>query len=389
MLADTNVALGVTGSIAAVKTVELAHELRREGASVRAVTTPSATGIVHPWALEFATGRPPVTEITGAVEHVALCGREGWADILLIAPATANTVGKIAAAVDDTPVTTCATTAIGAGVPVVIAPAMHEPMYDHPGVLEAISAVESWGVDFVDPRIEEGKAKIASEDAIVTATARATAPATLSGRHVVVTSGATTESIDPIRTLSNRASGRTGRAVARACYVRGADVTLVHDGPDVPYADVRRAESAAEMLDAVASAVDGNGGDPADALVSAAAISDFTVETASEKIRSGEPRTLDLEPTPKLLDTVRDARPDLTMVGFKAETSGDDDAMIEQARALRDRVGLAFVVANDATTVMGESETRALVVDDGVETYAGSKAGLGDRVADGVAAALE
>ncbi|WP_049936551.1 bifunctional phosphopantothenoylcysteine decarboxylase/phosphopantothenate--cysteine ligase CoaBC [Haloplanus natans] len=389
MLADTNVALGVTGSIATVKTVELAHELRREGASVRAVTTPSATGIVHPWALEFATERPPVTEITGAVEHVALCGREGWADVLLIAPATANTVGKIAAAVDDTPVTTCATTALGAGVPVVIAPAMHEPMYDHPGVLEAIDAVESWGVDFVDPRIEEGKAKIASEDAIVTATARATTPATLSGQHVVVTSGATTESIDPIRTLSNRASGRTGRAVARACYVRGADVTLVHDGPDVPYADVRRAESAAAMLDAVKLAVGGDGVAPADALVSAAAISDFTVETAPEKIRSGKPRTLDLEPTPKLLDTVRDAHPDLTMVGFKAETSGDDDAMVAQARALRDRVGLAFVVANDATAVMGGSGTRALVVDDGVETYAGSKAGLGDRVADGVAAALE
>jgi len=389
MLADTNVALGVTGSIAAVKTVELAHELRREGASVRAVTTPSAEGILHPWALEFATERPPVTEITGAVEHVGLCGREGWADTLLIAPATANTVGKIAAAVDDTPVTTCATTALGAGVPVVIAPAMHEPMYDHPGVLEAIERVESWGVDFVDPRIEEGKAKIASEDAIVTATARATTPATLSDRHVVVTSGATTESIDPIRTLSNRASGRTGRAVARACYVRGADVTLVHDGPAVPYADVRRAESAAGMLDAVQSAVDGDG-DPADALVSAAAISDFTVEAAPEKIRSGEPRTLDLQPTPKLLDTVRDVHPDLTMVGFKAETSGDDDAMIEQARALRDRVGLAFVVANDATAVMGESETRALVVDaDGVETYAGSKSGLGGRVADALAAALE
>ena len=387
MLADTNVALGVTGSIAAVTTVELAHELRRRGANVRAVTTPGAEGILHPWALQFATDRAPVTEITGAVEHVALCGREGWADVLLIAPATANTVGKIAAAVDDTPVTTCATTALGAGVPVVVAPAMHEPMYDHPGVLDAISTVESWGVDFVDPRIEEGKAKIASEDAIVTATARATTPATLADRHVVVTSGATTESVDPIRTLSNRASGRTGRAVARACYVRGADVTLVHDGPKVPYADVRRVESASEMLDAASSAVRGDG-DPADALVSAAAISDFTVETASAKIRSGESLTLDLEPTPKLLDAVRDAHPDLTMVGFKAETSGDDDALLGRARDLRDRVGLAFVVANDAT-VMGADETRALFVfDERTETYAGSKAGLGGRVADALGAAL-
>ncbi|MFB6102805.1 MAG: bifunctional phosphopantothenoylcysteine decarboxylase/phosphopantothenate--cysteine ligase CoaBC [Haloplanus sp.] len=390
MLDGTRVALGVTGSIAAVKAVELAHELRRHGATVRGVMTESAQGIIHPWALEFATDHPPVTELTGAVEHVDLCGRDGWADALLIAPATANTVGKIAAAIDDTPVTTCATTALGADVPVVVAPAMHEPMYDHPGVLDAIDRVESWGVDFVDPRIEEGKAKIASEEATVTALTRATTPSPLEGTHVVVTSGATTESIDPIRTLSNRASGRTGRAVARACHVRGATVTLVHDDPDVHYADVRRVESAAEMVDATRAAVARDGDSPpADALVSAAAISDFTVETASEKIRSGESRTLELEPTPKLLDAVRDDNPDLPMVGFKAETSGDDDAMVERARALLERVGLAFVVANDAT-VMGDEETRALLVqDDAVTTYTGSKAGLGARVAADLAEHLD
>jgi len=120
MLAGTNVALGVTGSVAAVRVVELAHELRRQGASVRAVMTDSARSIVHPYAVEFATDNPVVTEITGAVEHVNLCGRDGWADVLLVAPATANTVGKLAAAIDDTPVTTTATTAFGADVPVVV-----------------------------------------------------------------------------------------------------------------------------------------------------------------------------------------------------------------------------------------------------------------------------
>lgn len=244
MLTGVNVVLGVSGSIAAVKTVELAHELRRQGASVRAVMTDSATGIIHPWALEFATDNQVITEITGSVEHVDLCGRSGWGDVLLLAPATANTVGKVAAAIDDTPVTTCVTTALGADVPVVVAPAMHEPMYDHPGVLDAIDRVESWGVEFVDPRVEEGKAKIATEEAIVTATARAAGDRQLAGEHVVVTAGATTESVDPVRTLSNRSSGRTGRAVARACYARGADVTLVHDGPDVPYASVEQVESA-------------------------------------------------------------------------------------------------------------------------------------------------
>jgi len=384
MLDGVNVALGISGSIAAVKTVELAHELRRRGATVRGVMTESARGIVHPWAVEFATENPVVTEITGRVEHVELCGRDGWADVLLVAPATANTVGKIAAAVDDTTVTTCATTALGADVPVVVAPAMHEPMYDHPGVLDTIDRVESWGVEFVDPRIEEGKAKIATEDAIVTAVARTTTPDSLAGQHVVVTSGATTESIDPVRTLSNRASGKTGRAVARACWIRGADVTLVHDGSDVHYADVECVESAAEMLAGVQAHAD-----DADALVSAAAISDYTVDAAGEKIRSGQDDfSIELTPTPKLIDTVRESHPDLTIVGFKVETEGGERELIERARETLRRAGLAFVVANRAD-VMGESETEALVVrENGTDEFAGSKSGLGARVADELATEL-
>jgi phosphopantothenoylcysteine decarboxylase/phosphopantothenate--cysteine ligase len=388
MLSGVNVALGVTGSIAAVRVVELAHELRRRGAAVRAVTTEAATGIVHPWAIEFATDNDVVTGITGRVEHVDLCGREGWADVLLIAPATANTVGKIAAAIDDTPVTTCATTALGAGVPVVIAPAMHEPMYAHPGVLEAIERVEGWGVSFVDPRIEEGKAKIAGNDAIALETARAAGSSPLAGARVVVTAGATAEPVDPVRVLTNRASGRTGRAVARACYARGADVTLVHArhtaGP-APYAGLREVETAAEMREAVLEAVEG-----ADALVSAAAIGDYTVEAAEEKIRSGQDDlTLSLRPTPKVIDAAREARPDLPIVGFKAETGGDDETLAGEARRIMERAGLAFVVANDAT-VMGEESTRVLFVR-GEETTAfeGTKAELGLGVADELTAVLE
>ncbi|MFT4885651.1 MAG: phosphopantothenoylcysteine decarboxylase/phosphopantothenate--cysteine ligase [Natronomonas sp.] len=380
MLDGVNVALGVSGSIAAVKTVELAHELRRQGAEVRAVMTGAAQGIIHPWALEFATDNPVVTEITGSVEHVELCGYDGWADILLLAPSTANTIGKVAGAVDDTPVTTCATTALGAGMPVVVAPAMHAPMYDHPGVLDAIETLEDWGVEFVDPRLEEGKAKIAEEEAIVLDVARAVGDRPLDDEHVVITSGPTSESIDPVRVLSNRASGRTGRAVAKACYVRGAEVTLVHDAPEVPYADVVEAESAAEMLEAVLSVAD-----DADALVSTAAISDYTVETAPEKIRSGQDLTLDLEPTAKLIDSVREEYPDLSIVGFKVETGGDDEAMVEKARETLARADLAFVVANDAS-VMGAETTRVLLVWPGAtEEYEGTKAEIGGHVADALA----
>jgi len=384
LLGEANVVLGVTGSIAAVNCVELAHELRREGATVRAVMTDSARGIVHPWALEFATDAEPVTEITGAVEHVEFFGDEPWADVLVVAPATANTVGKVAAAIDDSPVTTCATTALGQGTPLVVAPAMHEPMYDHPGVLAAIERLESWGVRFVAPRREEGKAKIATGDAIVTATARATGPSPLAGRRVVVTSGATAERIDPVRVLTNRASGRTGRAIARACHARGADVVLVHDGGDVPYADVRSVESAAEMLEATLEATA-----DADALVSAAAVSDFTVAARDEKIRSGDALTLELEPTPKLLDRVREARSGLAIVGFKLESDDDDAALLEAARAQLERTGGAFVVAN-AAGVIGAEETRALLVRrDRHDVYEGPKAGLGRRIADELAAELD
>ena len=377
MLAGENVALGVSGSIAAVKTVELAHELRRQGADVRAVISDAARGIIHPWALEFATGNPVITEITGSVEHVELCGYDGWADVLLLAPSTANTIGKMAAAVDDTPVTTTATTALGAEIPTVIAPAMHEPMYDHPGVLESIERLESWGVEFVEPRIEEGKAKIATEEAIILDVARAAADRPLAGKHIVVTSGATSEPIDPVRVLTNRASGRTGRGVAKACYVRGADVTLVHDGPDVPYADTVAVESAEEMIEAVRTAAD-----EADALVSAAAIGDYTVDPAPEKIRSGSELTLDLEPTPKLIDAVREVYPDLPIVGFKLETDGDDEAVIEAARGILDRADLSFVVANDAS-VMGSETTRVLFVrPEGVTTHQGPKDEIGGRIAD-------
>jgi phosphopantothenoylcysteine decarboxylase/phosphopantothenate--cysteine ligase len=158
-------------------------------------------------------------------------------------------------------------------------------------------------------------------------------------------------------------------------------VTLVHDGPTVPYASVAGVESATEMTAAVLDAVDSG----ADALVSAAAISDYTVEASETKLRSGEDRTLDLEPTPKLIDTVRDAHPNLPIVGFKLETGGDDDDLTRIARETLERAGLSFVVANDAR-VLGDDETRALVVGpDAVEEFRGDKDGLGARVADELA----
>ena len=162
------------------------------------------------------------------VEHVLWCGEDGQADLLLVAPCTANTVGKIACGIDDTPVTTFATTALGSGIPVVVVPAMHETMYRHRAVAENLYRLEALGVTVVPPRIEEGRAKIAETEVIALEAERAVNEQPLAGRRVLVTSGPCRETVDDVRVSTTRSSGRMGRALALEAYRRGAEVTVVH-----------------------------------------------------------------------------------------------------------------------------------------------------------------
>lgn len=153
--------LAVCGSIAAIESPKLARELMRHGADVVCVMSESANWIIHPYALECIIGRPTITEITGLCEHVECCGDyDGRADLLLISPATANTISKIANGIDDTTVTTFASTALGARMPIIIAPAMHDSMYKNPFVTENIEKLKKAGMMFVEPKREEGKAKL-------------------------------------------------------------------------------------------------------------------------------------------------------------------------------------------------------------------------------------
>lgn len=167
-LEGRKIILCITGSVAAIKSTEIARELMRRGADVYAVMTKVAQLIVHPDMVEWATGNPVVTELTGQIEHVTYAGEHSLrADLILIAPSTANTIGKVACGIDDTPVTTTLTTGIGAGIPVIIAPAMHASMYKHPIVLENIEKLGKHGIDVLMPRFEEGKAKIPGTAEIV------------------------------------------------------------------------------------------------------------------------------------------------------------------------------------------------------------------------------
>lgn len=160
------IVLGVCGSVAAVETVKLVRHLKKKGVEVECVVSESAKKIIHPNVLEWASEKPVITEITGGVEHVRLCGVNGEAKLLLICPATSNTISKIACGIDDTTVTTMAATALGAKKKIVVVPAMHKSMYDNPFVAENIAKLKKNGVVFVEPRIEEDKAKLAGYEEI-------------------------------------------------------------------------------------------------------------------------------------------------------------------------------------------------------------------------------
>jgi phosphopantothenoylcysteine decarboxylase/phosphopantothenate--cysteine ligase len=344
--------------------------------------------ILHPYALEYASANPVIAEITGRVEHVEFCGVGGRADLLLIAPATANTIGKMALGIDDTPVTTFATTALGSGKPVMVVPAMHEAMYCHPAVMKNLEALRSFGVVVIDPRIEEGKAKIADGSRVVLEVERLLGPHDLSGKKILITSGSNAERVDPIRILTNRASGKTGVALALEAYRRGADVTLIHRFlQDLPGIRQVYAESAQDMLDAVITELAGC----YDALIGAAAVADYTLDASMEKIKSGQELVLKLKPTRKILKAVRAAYPDLKIVGFKAETNVSEEELIRRAGDSMRSSGLDLMVANDVGRGgMGTEENRVMIIDrDGIYRLAeGRKSAIAGMIIDSLAEIL-
>src|SRR5512136_3079993 len=299
-LAGKQVVVAVTGSIAAVEVVKLIHSLCRRGAVVQPVMSAAAAGILHPDALTYASGKETITRLSGAVEHVTYCGDGGSADLLLVAPATANTIGKIACGIDDTPVTTFATTALGSGTPVLVVPAMHHSMYRHPAVRGNLECLRAWGVGIVDPRIEEGKAKISDTETIVLRCERMILGGPLKGKRVLITSGPCREPVDDVRILTTRSTGLMGRALALEAFRLGAEVTVVHRD-NFPCVNNIFAATADEMRRAVHQYFSE---ESAEIYISAAAISDFAPEKVTGKIPSGSPRQIILKPLPKLLAEV-------------------------------------------------------------------------------------
>ncbi len=368
-LAGRKVILAMTGSVAVLKTVELARLLMREGATVIPVMSEGAQRMVGPQLVHWATGVQPITALSGANEHVEYAGNgSDRADLLLVAPATANTIGKIAAAIDDTVVTTFATTAIGQGLPVVVAPAMHEPMHNHPGVRRNLRTLCDMGVCLAGVNLEEGKAKMALPDYLldicVQAIARAES-APLCGKHVIITAGRTVEYLDPIRVITNNSSGKMGVALARAAFRRGARVTLIYGRgtePSPDCADLVRVETGQQMYEEVlARAPD------ADALVAAAAVGDWkAVSESTGKITTHGASTLTIEltPTPKIIDAVRKVAPSIRLVAFRAQANLSRDELLADARSRMQTAAADMIAVNDVSIAGAgfESDSNALTV---------------------------
>jgi phosphopantothenoylcysteine decarboxylase/phosphopantothenate--cysteine ligase len=351
-LKGKRVVLCITGSVAAVRSSEIARALMRYGAEVFAVISEMAQKIIHPYLMEWATGNPVVTKLTGKIEHVALVGeRTSKADLVLVAPATANTISKIACGIDDTPVTSVVTTAFGSGVPLMVVPAMHESMYRHPIVAENIEKLKALGVEFVGPRIEEEKAKIAENSEIVEAVIKElTTRKDLARTRVLITAGPTLEHIDPVRVMTNKSSGKMGVAVAREALNRGADVTLIY-GPGTAMppsnAKVIPVETTEEMLDAVVSELRSK---KYDVVVAAAAAADWRPEKSFDyKVSTGDVSELlvRLRPTQKIIDAVRKINTDVFLVPFKAEYALSDEELVERGLRRLVEAEADLIVVND------------------------------------------
>ena len=345
-----SIALCITGSVGAVECVALARKLMRHGAEVYTVMSNMAQKIIHPYLMEWATGNAVTTELTGQIEHVALAGKhKDHVDLVMIAPATANTIGKVANGIDDTPVTTTVSSAIGAGIPLIVVPAMHESMYDHPAVIENIEKLRGMGVIIVSPRLEEAKAKIPSIKTIVDHVLATLGPKDLEGTRFVVTAGPTRGWIDRVRFITNPSTGKMGIAVAQELLSRGANVSLIV-GPiseKVPeQTDLKRVTTSQEMLESVLSELSKH---KIDGFVATAAVLDYEPSKKEDsKMPSGaEDLSVKLVPTTKIIEEARKKQKDLFIVGFKVESGVSDKELDTRARE-KIKAGICdLVVAND------------------------------------------
>jgi phosphopantothenoylcysteine decarboxylase / phosphopantothenate---cysteine ligase len=344
------IVLGVSGGIAAYKACEIVRELTKEGANVRVVLTAAGEKFITPLTLQTLSRNPVAADLFSLISeseigHIALAQR---ADLLMIAPATANIIGKIRNGIADDMLSTIV---MAAKAPLLLAPAMNEQMYASTAVQENLAVLKSRGVHFVEPDEGElacgtvGPGRLAEVGKILEMARIVLSENLIEGKKVVVSAGPTAERIDPVRFLSNRASGKMGYAMARVARRFGADVTLVSGPTALPspyYTNTVRVRSAEEMMEAVSQAAEG-----ADIVVMCAAVADFrAARVVPVKIKKeGFDYRVELAPTVDILESLGKRKDGRILVGFAAETDNLDRNAIEKMT----RKNLDVIVANDVS----------------------------------------
>ena len=390
VLKGIRVLLGVTGGIGAYKSAELIRHFVRQGAEVSVVMTSNATRFVTPLTMEALSRNPVGTDLFSlseerAIDHIA---RARWADLMVIAPATANYLAKAAHGIADDLLTTIS---LAATCPLLIAPAMNSAMWEHAAVQANLEVLTSRGVAVVPPGEgelacgEEGVGRMADPEDIVEAVAALLEAGDLNGVRILVTAGPTRERIDPVRFLSNRSTGKMGYAIAEAAAARGAEVVLVSgptalDPPDrVPCIGI---ESAADMLAAVTDNLEG-----CHWVIMTAAVADFRPSSVKgEKMKKAGRKdlSLDLTANPDILESIASDKAGRLHVGFAAETEN----LLDNAKAKLEGKALDLIVANDVTeegSGFGSDTNRAVIIlrDGTVERLPlMSKRELADKVLD-------
>jgi phosphopantothenoylcysteine decarboxylase / phosphopantothenate---cysteine ligase len=401
--AVARVVVGVGGGIAAYKVIELVRRLRESGHDVQVVPTAAALRFVGEPTWAALSGQPVASDLWAdvhAVPHVRI-GQS--ADVVVVAPATADLLARAAHGLADDLLTNVLLTA---RCPVVMAPAMHTEMWQHPATQANVATLRARGVTVVDPAVgrltgaDSGPGRLPEPAELVAVVQHLLAGSgtasvrDLAGRTVVISAGGTREPIDPVRFIGNRSSGRQGYALAQTALARGAEVVLVSANvhlPDPAGATVVPVSTAAELADAVRAAAAG-----ADAVVMAAAVADFTpVDVAQAKLKkeAGTP-VVHLERTVDVLSELVAARADgQVIVGFAAETGDDEADWLEHGRAKLARKGCDLLVVNRVGDGLGfeATDNAAVILSDGgaaIEVPYGPKAALADRIWDEVAARL-
>lgn len=359
ILKGKKIVLCITASVAAYKAIDLSRMLMRNGAEVYPVMSKSTKSrLLTEEIMNWATGNKTVSELTSDLEHIALANY-GKSDIVVVYPCTANTLGKFANGIEDNPVTTVLSVAFGSRIPIVIAPAMHEAMYENIIISENIKKLKSLGVSILEPSITEDKAKVISAEKVVQFVIDKIGikkGKMTSGINVLVTAGSTVEYIDSVRILTNLSSGKMGLNIAQECLDKCFNVTFVYGHgslniPDDPRMNIIRIKTTEEMLKVVKERILN---EKQHIVFHAAAVADFSILHSSKKrpnkmdTRNGT-KTIKLVPTTKIVDKIKQFDNKIFLVAFKAEYGISKELLVKRALAKLNECNGDLIVANDVS----------------------------------------